>query len=115
MTNLELTLEMGRQVIVPQSLLKGQTSLKKFENGEICVKLLGVVFVWKNQKDKITMFLFQVCDVEKYANSQYTNLLVRIHNCKRNIEGDKTEIRITIGWHMEIRRVLHQATNLLMN
>ena len=54
----------------------------------------------------MTNFLFQVIDLERYTNSQYTNLLVRINNCKKNEVKDKPEIRKTIFWYMEIRNVL---------
>ena len=99
---------------MPQSLLKGVGSLKEFDDGEICVKSLGIVFVGKNKNSKNTKFLFRVEHVERYTNSRYINLLIRINNCKRNIEGDKADIRRTIVWYMEIRRVLHQATKMLM-
>lgn len=83
---------MGRTMKVPQSMLKGQGSLKNFQDGEICVKPLGVLFVGKNKNQKITKFLFQVDDVDKYTNSLYTNLQAGVNNCKRNTTGDKTEI-----------------------
>ena len=72
---------------------KGQGSLKNFKDGEICVKPLGIVFVGKNKIGKNTKFLYQVCDVEKYTSSQYTNLLVRINICKKNNDGEKVEIQ----------------------
>ena len=60
LTDVELALAMGRQVTVPQSLLKGEGSLNNFDDREICVKPLGVVFVGKNKNQKITKFLFKV-------------------------------------------------------
>ena len=91
-------------MIVPQSLLKGQSSLKNFEDGEICVTPLGVVFAGKNKNHKITKFLFKVEDVEIYIKSQYANLLVRLNNCKRNIAGDIVEVRKMIVWYTEIHK-----------
>lgn len=61
-------------------MLKGQGSLKNFEDGEIVLKPLGVVFVGKNKHNKVTKFIFQIFYVERYTNSQYTNLLVRLNN-----------------------------------
>lgn len=98
MTDVELALAMNRTVTVPQSMLKGQGSLKNFEDGEICLKPLGVVFVGKNKNKKVTKFLFQVCDVERYMNSQYMNLLVCLNNCMRNTTGDKDEVQKMIIW-----------------
>lgn len=83
--DVELALAKGKQVSVPQSMLKGQGSLKTYEDGEICTKPLGIVFTWKNKKGKDTKFLFQAYDVERYTSSQYTNLLVRINSCNKKI------------------------------
>lgn len=69
MINVELALEMNRTVAVPQKMLKGQGSLKNFEDGEIVLKPLGIVFVGKNKQSKATKFLFQVYDLERYTNS----------------------------------------------
>ena len=88
--------------------------MKEFDDGEICVKPLAIVFVGKNKNNKNTKFLLRVENVERYTNSQYTDLLVRINYGKRNTEGDKADTRRTIVWYMEIRRVLHQAMNMLM-
>lgn len=43
LTDVELALAMGKQITVPQSLLKGVGSLKTFDDGEICVNPLGIV------------------------------------------------------------------------
>lgn len=64
MTDVDLALAICHQVTVPQSMLKGQRSLKSFEEGEICVKPMGIVFKGKNKKGKNIKFLFQVCDVK---------------------------------------------------
>lgn len=92
LTNVELALAMGRQVKVPQYMLKGQRSLKYFDNGEIVLKPSGVVFIRNNKNNKTTKFLFQLCGVEKYTNSQCTNILVQIGNCKKNNPGDIAEV-----------------------
>ena len=67
LTDLELALAIGKQITVTQSMLKSQASLKSYEDGEICLKPLGIVFVGKNKKGMITKFLFQACDVERYT------------------------------------------------
>lgn len=94
-------------------MLKGEGGHKNFIDGEICVKPLGILFIGKNKKWKNTKFLFQVCDVEKHTNSYCMNILVRMHNCKRNSDGDKVEIMKTNMWYMEIRRVIHQVAKML--
>lgn len=52
---------------VPQSMLRGQGSLKDYNDGEIVHKPLGVVFLEKNNNKKMTKFIFQVCHVERYT------------------------------------------------
>lgn len=64
LTDVELALVMGKQINLPQSLLKGIGSLMNFDDGEICVKPLGIVFVGKNKNNNNTKFLFRVEDVE---------------------------------------------------
>ncbi|CAI9300099.1 unnamed protein product [Lactuca saligna] len=76
LTGFELALTLGKHVTVPQSMLKSQATLKNFEDGEICLKPLGIVFIRKNKKGNNTKFLFQVCDVERYTMPHYTNLMV---------------------------------------
>ena len=49
----------------------------------------------------MTMFLFQISDLERYVNTQYTNLHIWINNCKKNDIEDKVEIWKTILWYME--------------
>ena len=89
MIDVELALEMGKQVSMPISMFKGIGSLKNYEHGEICLNPLGIVFIGKNKKGRNTKYLFQVCDVEKYTSTQYKNLLVRMNSCKKNNDGDK--------------------------
>lgn len=72
MKDIKLAMVVNRSSKVPHSMLKGQGSLKDYEDGEIVHKCLGVVFVGKNKNNQITNFLFQVCDVERCTNSQYT-------------------------------------------
>lgn len=78
MTDVELALAMRKQIIVPQYLLKSKANMKKYVDGEICLNPLSVVFIGNIKKGNNTKFLFQACDVERYTNSQYTNLLVRM-------------------------------------
>ena len=92
---------------------KKQIELKKYEEGEICLKSLGIVFAGKVKAGRAKRFLFQTCEVERYTNSQYTNLIVRMNHCKKNSEGDKKEIMKVISWYMEIRRVLMYDVQLL--
>ena len=67
--NIELAMAVTRTSKVPQLTLKGLGSLKDHNDGEIIHKPLGVVFLGKNKNNKMTKFLFQVCDVERYMNS----------------------------------------------
>lgn len=69
MIDVELALTLVKQVTVPQSLLKGAKNLKNYDDGEIFLKPLGIVFVGKNKNNNITKFLFKVEDVERYRNS----------------------------------------------
>lgn len=48
LTNVELALAIGKHITVPQPMLKSQASLKSYEDGEICLKPLGIMFVGKN-------------------------------------------------------------------
>ena len=114
MTNVKLDLAMGKHVFVPISMLKGSGSQKNYEDGEICLKPLRIVFIEKNKKGRNTKYLFQVFDVEKYTSSQYMNFLVRMNSCKKNNDGDKEDIRKTISWYDEIQRVIHQVSQMLM-
>ena len=85
LTDVELALTIGKEINVPQSLLKSQADLKPYVDGEIFLKPLGIVFVGKSKKGKNTKFLFQTCDVERYMTAHYTNLLVRMNSCKRTM------------------------------
>lgn len=84
MTNIELALAVNRTSKIPQSMLNGQGSIKNYKDGEIIHKPLGFVFVGKNEKNHITKFLFQVCDMDRYTKSQHMSVLIRLNNCKRN-------------------------------
>ena len=90
--DIELALAVNRNSKVPQSMMKGQVSLKDYVDGEIVHKPLGVVFLGKNKNRKMTKFLFQVYDVDRYTNSQYTSLLVHLGNYKKNTIEDKAKI-----------------------
>ncbi|CAI9294418.1 unnamed protein product [Lactuca saligna] len=70
-----------------------QVDLKKYEDGEICLKPLGVVFAGKDKAGRVKRLLFQTYEVERYATSQFTNLIVRMNQRRKNSEGDKKEIK----------------------
>lgn len=86
--------------------------MNKIEDGEITLKPLGIAFVAKNKKGNNSKFLFQVCDVERYTTSHYTNLFVQMNSCDRNNDKEKADIRKIVNW---IRRIIHQAMKVLMN
>lgn len=88
-------------------MLKSKTSLKDYEDGEICLKPLGIMFVGKNKKGNNTKFLSQVCDVKRYTSSYYTNLMVRMNSCAKNNGKEKADIRKIVNWYAEVRRVIH--------
>ena len=94
---------------------KSQSELKKYADGEICLKPFGMVFVGKDKSGKAKWFLFQACEVERYTTSQYTNFIVRMNNCKNNNEREKKELKKIISWYMEIRRVMLFALQILTN
>ena len=112
-TDVELATVKGFDITAPMAPTKKQVELKKYEDGEICLKPLGIVFAGKDKAGRAKRFLFQTSEVERYSNSQYTNLIVRMNHCKKNSEGDKKEIKKVISWYMEIRRVLMYAVQLL--
>ncbi|KAL7610158.1 hypothetical protein Lser_V15G11463 [Lactuca serriola] len=112
-TDIELAIVKGIDITAPMAPTKKQVELKKYEDGEICLKPLGIVFAGKDKAGRAKRFLFQTSEVERYTNSQYTNLIVRMNHCKKNSEGDKKEIKKVISWYMEIRRVLMYAVQLL--
>ena len=66
------------------------------------MKPLGIVFVGKSKQGKITKYLFQACDVERYTPTHYTNLLVWMNNCAKNNDGDKAELGKVINWYTKI-------------
>lgn len=84
---------MGKQFSVPKSLIKNQTALKDYEDGEICLKPLGIVFVGKNKKGTVTKFMFQMNDIEKYTSLHYTTLLIRMNSYAQNNDKEKAEIQ----------------------
>lgn len=90
-------------------MLKEKLNIDKFEDGKIIHKPFGVVFQGKNKKGKLTKFLFQVNNIEKYSSSHFLNILIRINNCKKNDNKDKAKIRKIIIWYMKIKRELLQA------
>ncbi|CAI9285816.1 unnamed protein product [Lactuca saligna] len=89
--------------------------LKKFADGEICLKPSGIVFAGKDKAGKVKRFLFQASEVETYSTSQYANLSVRMNHYKKNNEGDKKEMKKIISWYTEVRRVLLYSITLLTN
>ena len=56
LADVELALANGKQIALPQSMLKIQASLKSYEDGEICLKPLGIVFVGKIRKGRLKSF-----------------------------------------------------------
>ena len=76
-------------------------NINKLEDGEITLKPLGIAFVGKNKKGNNSKFLFQVCDVERYTSSHYTNLLVRMNSYNKNKDKEKVEIRNIVNVYAE--------------
>ena len=111
-TDINLDTTLGKKVYVPNSRIKNQSLLKNYEDGEICLKPLGIVFVGKNKKGPVTKFLFQMDDIEKYTSSHYTNFLIRMKSCAKNSDKEKAKIQKMFNWYTEIRRVLHTAIKL---
>ena len=109
LTDEELASGLGRIVTVPWESTLPQLELKKFADGEICLKPFGMVFAGKDTKGKPKRFLFQVSEIERYTTSQYTNFIVRMNNCTMNNEGDKKELKKIITWYSEIRRRMHST------
>ena len=114
LADVELTFSMGKEITVPQLVLKIQADLKMYVDWEICMKQLGIFFVGKSKKGKQTKFLFQSCDVERYTTSLYTNLIVCMNSCKKNNEADKAELKKVKNWYAEILRTLHMAAQVLI-
>ena len=96
--DIELAIAMNKTSKFPQSLLKGKINIDKYEDGDIVLKPLGVVFLGKNNNQIMTKFFIKVADVERYMNVQCTSLLVQINNCKKSSGEDNAEIRKTILW-----------------
>ena len=84
---------MDRKESVAMEPSKIQLGLKKFVDGEICLKPFGLVFAGKETKGKAKRFLFQVGEIERYTTSQYTNFIVRMNSCTKNNDGDKKELK----------------------
>ena len=114
LTDVDLALSMGKEIIVPQSVLKIQADLKMYVDWEICMKPLGIFFVGKSKKGKQTNFLFQSCDVERYTTAKYTNLIVHMNSCKKNNDRDKSKLKKVMNWYAEIRRTLRVAAQVLI-
>ncbi|KAL7591384.1 hypothetical protein Lser_V15G33665 [Lactuca serriola] len=114
LTNVELALAIGKEITVPQSSLKSKSDLKPYVDVEIFLKPLGIVFVGKNKKENNTKFWFQACDVERHTTTHYTNLIVCMNSCKNNNESDKVEIKKSMNWYSEIRRVIRQVGQMLL-
>ena len=55
-------------------MLMTKVNINKIEDREITLKPLGIAFVGENKKGNNSKFLFQVCGVERYTTSHYTNL-----------------------------------------
>ncbi|CAI9304104.1 unnamed protein product [Lactuca saligna] len=77
-----------------------------------CLKPLGITFTGKNKKGTSMKSLFQVNEIERFTFSHYTNLLIRMNNCAKNSDKEKAETKKIINLYYEIRRVLHEATQL---
>ena len=88
-------------------MLKSKASFKDYEGGDICLNPLGIVFVGKNKKGNNPKFTCQVCDVDRYPTSHYTNLMTRMNSCVKNNEIDKGEIWKVINWYADVERVIH--------
>ena len=86
---MELASVMGNEVNVAMEATKIQVELKKYDDGEICLKPFGLVFAGKDNNGKARRFLFQACEVERYTTSQYTKFIVRMNNCLKTNQGDK--------------------------
>lgn len=68
-TNIELAIAVNKTLKVPQSLLKGEINIDKYEDREIIHQCMGVVFRGKNKNGRMTKFLFQLFDLERYTNA----------------------------------------------
>ncbi|KAL7617007.1 hypothetical protein Lser_V15G03290 [Lactuca serriola] len=109
LTDEELASVRGKQVTVPWESTLSQIELKKYSDGEICLKPFGMVFAGKDTKGKPKKFLFKVSEIERYTTSQYTNFIVHMNNCSKNNEGDRKELKKIITWYLEIRRTMNSA------
>lgn len=114
-TDIELAISLGKEVLVPQSLVKIKAKLIAYDDGEICLKPYGIVFVGKGKNGKQSTFLFHTNNVERYTTGQYTNLIVRINSCKKNSEEDKAEMRKIMNCYVEVWKTLHKAAQVLIN
>ena len=47
---------------------KTQAELKKYADGEICLKPFGLVFTRKYKNGKAKRYLFQACEVERFIS-----------------------------------------------
>ena len=115
MTDVELATAKGLEVKAPMNPTKTHAELKRYADGEICLKPFGLVFSGKDKSGKSKKFLFQAAEVERYSTSQYTNLIVRMNHCKKNNDGNKKELKKIINWYTEIRRVMLYSIQILTN
>ena len=97
LTDVELASTMGKEITVPQSILKSKDDLQPNDDGDICLKPLGIVFVGRSKKGRKTKYLFQACDVERYTTTHYMNLMVRMNKCKKNDDKDKAELKMVMN------------------
>ena len=58
LTDVELATAKGLEVKVRMEVTKNQAELKKFVDGEICLKPFGLVFVGMDKNGKAKRFLF---------------------------------------------------------
>ncbi|KAL7610282.1 hypothetical protein Lser_V15G13610 [Lactuca serriola] len=111
--DVELSTALGKKVKVAMEVTKSQSELKKYVDGEICLKPLGLVFSGKDKNGKAKRFLFQENEVERYTTAQYTNFMVRMNNYTKNNDGDKAELKKVMSWYTKIRRMMHFAAKIL--
>lgn len=98
-TDIDMATTLGNKVSIPKSFIRDQSFLKNYEDGEISLKPMGIVFFGKNKKSIVTKFLFQMNDIEKYTSSHYTNLLIRMERCAKNSDKEKVEIKKMVNWY----------------
>ena len=108
-TYIDLAIAVNKTLKVPQSLFRGRLNIDEFEDGEIIHQPFGVVFQGKKIKGKLTKFLFQTNDIDRYTS----NILLCINNCNKNNNEDKGEVRKINIWYVKIRKELLQILKRL--